>query len=165
MFFKSFTPLFSSSDTIRAARIYPGGQNLDRLFGEKSQKEEGWYYPEAWLFSPEPAINPGSRRGDEGQTLICDMQGREYSWKEYLARRGEEVLGKGRLNITVKLLDGSCTLPKEFHFRAEDEPKLRGLAGFAGFNKTLIKPEVWIRHPDPEIGAGRSFVGFREPMS
>ena len=62
-FFDGFTPITVSPDIVRAARIYPGGSNLDQLVGRKERREDGWFYPEAWIFSPVAAINPGSTRG------------------------------------------------------------------------------------------------------
>ena len=145
--------------------MYPGGAHLDRLVGPKTDPEPGWHYPEAWIFSPSPAINPGSTRTTEGQTLICDATGRAWAWDTFLAENGEPVLAGGSLDLCVKLLDGACTLPKEFHFRPEDEPRLRSFPGLKDFAGVLIKPEAWIRHPSAGDEASPSYAGFREPFS
>ena len=161
-FFRGLTPLLFSADTARAARIYPGGENLDALIGEKERREAGWHYPEAWIFSPSAAVNPGSARSDEGQTVIYDRHGGRHLWSEYLELRGDEVLDGGRLDITVKLLDGSVTLPKEFHFRDGDRTRLREFPRLRTFEGTLIKPEIWIRHPGGSDDASAAYFGFRE---
>ena len=159
-FFPDFTPLIGDADVLRVARYYPGGDNLDTLFGEKPIPEAGWYYPEAWLFSPVPAINPGSRRTDEGETVVYDRDLAPIAWKRYVELNRERLLGPHALRLIVKLLDGSVTLPKEFHFRSEDETRLQKYPKFREFEGTFIKPEAWIRHPAAEDTASDSFFGF-----
>jgi hypothetical protein len=163
-FFDGFTPITVSPDIVRAARIYPGGSNLDQLVGRKERREDGWFYPEAWIFSPVAAINPGSTRDDEGATPMYDRDGRSYSWREYSHLRRDEVLGKGSLDISVKLLDSDCTLPKEFHFRGEDEELLRRYPRLREFDGTLTKPEIWIRHPTVCDDTSPSYLGFRDEL-
>ncbi len=164
-FFESFTPLLASADVVRAARIYPGGANLDELIGEKTKREPGWHYPEAWVFSPSAAVNPGSVRSDEGRTIIYDREGESYGWSRFLELRGDDVLGGGSLEITVKMLDGSVTLPKEFHFRDGDRESLRAFPRLSEFAGTVIKPEIWIRHPSGDDDASSAYFGFREEVS
>ena len=164
MFFKDFTPLTGSANQIRAGRIYPGGKHLDVLVGPKTDHEAGWFYPEAWIFSPEPALNLGSKRVTEGQTIVYDSEGNPYRWKDYLRENGKAVLGDHSLRIKVKLLDGECTLPKEFHFMAKDEVALRKFPMLKNFRGTLIKPEVWIRHPNEDYHVTPSYIGFNRLM-
>ena len=158
--FQDMTPLIGNPDTIRAARFYPGGEHLDQIFGPKPNPETGWYYPEAWLFSPAPAINLGSQRSDEGVTRLFDRDGDSCRWDEYAAILGQDLLGPYRLRLSVKLLDGSVTLPKEFHFREVDSDRLRNYPKIRSFTGSLTKPEVWIRHPVAEDEPGPSYVGF-----
>ena len=161
-FHRQITPLIADPKTLRAARIYPGGSNLDRIVGQKTDREPGWHYPEAWVFSPVPAINPGSRRNDEGLTRIFDADGNSHPWKEFLDAYGDGVTGPSGLNVMVKLLDGAITLPKEFHFRPEDENALRALESVKSLYGKITKPEIWIRHPGVDSDSGPSFLGFRE---
>ena len=165
MFFREVTPLIADPDTIRAARIYPGGHNLDRVFGAKPRPEPGWHYPEAWIFSPVAAINPGSSRSDEGLTRIYDQEGVSLPWHEFVSAYGAGVTGPRPLRIIVKMLDGSVTLPKEFHFRAEDIERLCSYESVRTFNGNITKPEVWIRYPDARSAAGPSYFGFRRQIT
>ncbi len=165
MFYNDITPLIAEPDVIRAARIYPGGEHLDAMIGTKPSPEAGWYYPEAWLFSPAPAINPGSLRTDEGETVVYDREGTAFRWREYAGARRDDVLGPYTLGLSVKILDGEVTLPKEFHFRECDRKKLLEYPGIRSFEGTLTKPEVWVRHPDPRYEAGISYIGFRDRLT
>ena len=162
MFFEDFTPLLASPDQIRPGRLYPGGRHLDQLVGPKEDPEPGWFYPEAWIFSPKPAINPGSQRTSEGLTFIYDKQGRRFAWDGFIEQNGESVLGDRELKITVKMLDSDCMLAKEFHFKESDQATLRLLRPTKDFKGPLIKPEVWIRHPDAAYSATPPFVGFKD---
>jgi hypothetical protein len=164
MFFKDFTPLLGSPNQIRAGRIYPGGKNLDCLIGKKTNPESGWYYPEAWIFSPNPAINLGSERSTEGETLIYDNEGKIYSWREYI-KLNPEVLGNKKLALCIKLLDSDCTLPKEFHFRNEDTKLLKQYSLLKNFKGTIIKPEIWIKHPSVEGITSPAYIGFNKKLS
>src|SRR4030042_992617 len=164
MFFKDFTPLLRPPNQIRAGRIYPGGRNLDMLIVKKTNPEEGWHYPEAWIFSPNnPAINYGSQR-KEGETFFYDSEGNLYNWNDYV-KLHPEVLGDKKLNLCVKLLDSDCTLPKELHFREEDIQKLRNYPLLKEFTGTFIKPEVWIRHPSAKDISSPSFIGFNRKLT
>ncbi len=104
--------------------------------------------------------NPQS--GD-GMTLVYDQSGGTLTWPEFIDRHGDVVLNGHPFNITVKMLDSACTLAKEFHFRQCDEEALRAMPAMRDFGGALIKPEVWIRHPDASHQAGPSFIGFRDP--
>lgn len=161
-FLKGLTPLVSDGDSLRPERAYPGGDNLNRLFGVSRQREEGWYYPEAWLFSPIAAMHPGGCGVTKGLTLVYDSDGKPFPWDTYLEYHRDEVLGDKNLSLIVKLLDGAVTLPKEFHFREEDLQRLRSFPRMEGFRGTVIKPECWIRHPEPVYSADSSYVGFAE---
>jgi hypothetical protein len=164
MLLKDFTPLLGSANQIRAARGYTGGRNLDLLVGEKTTPEEGWHYPEAWIFSPDnSAINHGSQR-KEGETFFYDADGNVYSWTEYI-KKYKEILGGKKMSLCVKLLDSDCTLPKEIHFREEDIPKLKEYPLLENFSGTFIKPEVWIRHPSANDVISPAYVGFNKRLT
>jgi mannose-6-phosphate isomerase len=113
----------------------------DRLIHEFHRRLNAGIYAEAWEIADHP----------DGHTLIINGPDAGATLSEAIARRGPELLGKGRTNTTfplmVKIIDARETLSVQVH--PDDEAAIR----FGG----EAKSEMWVvlsATPDAHIYSG-----------
>jgi mannose-6-phosphate isomerase len=139
----------------RVHRFYRGGALLGRLRGES---EEDGLFPEDWVGSVTPAINPGRNDLKEGLSRLADgrvlrdaVEADPIGWlgEEHVARFGTST------GLLVKLLDAAERLPVHAH---PDRAFAR-----EAFDSNFGKTEAWIvvdtRRDEAEV-----WVGLREPV-
>lgn len=100
-------PLFFERN--RVFRVYQGGKLFHRFFGDE---DADGFFPEEWIASSVQALNQECRVPKEGVSRLAN--GGAYL-DELLERFPTALVGRGSLNVLVKMLDSAVRLPVQVH--------------------------------------------------
>ena len=124
----------------RVWRVYRGGRGIDRMRGSSDPRDG--FFPEEWVASDTPAINPEHFTDHDGISMVR-AGGRTVRFDELLAARPEELLGPehaahfgARVGFLAKILDSAIRLPLQAHPNRRDAKRL--------FASDSGKTEAWI---------------------
>jgi len=125
----------------RVWRVYLGGASLDCLRGDAEPQDNS--FPEEWIASTVPAINPQHPKDGEGISMAILPDGFTERFDRILERDYMEMLGPKHPataghtpGFLTKLLDSAIRLPIQAHPDREASRRL--------FNSQYGKTEAWI---------------------
>ncbi|MEX1296102.1 MAG: mannose-6-phosphate isomerase [Candidatus Limnocylindrales bacterium] len=149
----------------RVYRFYKGGDLMDRFRG--LPHPEDTMFPEDWVGSATPAINPPEHTYDGEGLSTVEVGGKDYRLADLLVERPQDVAGARiveRYGVTtallVKLLDAGSRLPVHVH-------PTRDLARRI-FDSQFGKAEAWYVVATRQIAGApspRVWLGFRDDVS
>lgn len=142
------SPIFFEKN--RVERVYIGGKLFSSFFGDDSIDS---FEPEEWIASNVKALNPNSKKQQEGISKVIESN---LYFNELIEKYPEELLGsQKKLRILVKILDSAVRLPAQAHPDREFSKKY--------FNSEYGKTECWIvldTRPDAKI-----YFGFKDNVT
>jgi mannose-6-phosphate isomerase len=149
----------------RVYRFYRGGAQIDAFRGAPDPTDGE--FPEDWVGSVTPAINPAEHTRDGEGLSTVEVDGRTWSLAELLARSPELVAGReivARYGPTtallVKLLDAGSRLPVHGHPSREFARHI--------LHSQFGKAEAWVVLATRQIPgqlSPRVWLGFREEVA
>jgi mannose-6-phosphate isomerase len=149
----------------RVYRFYEGGVLMDRFRG--LAEPEDTMFPEDWVGSATPAINPPEHTYEGEGLSTVEVGGRSLVIADLLAERPEDVAGPTIVErygvstaLLVKLLDAGSRLPVHVH-------PTRDLAARI-FDSQFGKAEAWYIVATQQIDGApspRVWLGFRDDVS
>ena len=149
----------------RVYRFFKGGALMDRFRGLPDPQDT--MFPEDWVGSATPAINPPEHTYDGEGLSRVEVGGRDYLIADLLRERPADVAGARiveRYGVTtallVKLLDAGSRLPVHVH-------PTRDLARQI-FDSQFGKAEAWYIAATRQIEGApspRIWLGFRDDVS
>jgi len=149
----------------RVYRFYKGGGLMDRFRGLPNPEDT--MFPEDWVGSATPAINPPEHTYDGEGLSTVEVGGTGYAIAELLAERPKDVAGARiveRYGVTtallVKLLDAGSRLPVHVHPTRDFARQV--------FDSQFGKAEAWYVVATRQIEGApspRVWLGFRDDVS
>jgi len=149
----------------RVYRFFKGGGLMDRFRG--LQSPEDTMFPEDWVGSATPAINPPEHTYEGEGLSTVQVGGKEYVIADLLQERPEDVAGARiveRYGVTtallVKLLDAGSRLPVHVHPTRDVARQI--------FDSQFGKAEAWYVVSTRQIEGApspRVWLGFRDDIS
>lgn len=149
----------------RVWRFYRGGVLMDRFRG--SAEPEDTYYPEDWVGSTTPAINPPEHTYEGEGLSSVEVGGRTVTLADLLAERPDDVAGARIVErygattaLLVKLLDAGSRLPVHVHPTRDMARRI--------FDSQFGKAEAWAiiaTRQIPGQPSPRIWLGFRDDVS
>ncbi len=138
----------------RVYRIYLGGKQYVKIFGENNGYDDGKdnYFPEEWIASKVKAINPkyfGKRDG------VSVVKGTDIFFDDLLRAYKKELLGDRKYDCLVKFLDSAIRLPFQVHPTKEFSRK--------NFNSEYGKTEAWLVVETRENA--KLYFGFKDKIT
>ena len=141
-------------DRNRVYRIYLGGKQYTKIFGENNGYDDGTdnFFPEEWIASKVKAINPryfGKRDG------VSVVKGTEIFFDDLLKEYPEELLGGRKYDCLVKFLDSAIRLPFQVHPTKDFSRRY--------FNSEYGKTEAWLVVETRENA--KLYFGFKDKIT
>ena len=143
----------------RVWRVYRGGLGIDRM--RRAGSPQDGFFPEEWVASDTPAINPVRYTDHDGISMV-NFGGRAMRFDELLAAHPEELLGPrhvahfgARVGFLAKILDSAIRLPLQAHPDRSDAKRL--------FDSESGKTEAWIVLGTRDENACL-YMGFNEKL-
>jgi mannose-6-phosphate isomerase len=148
----------------RVYRFYQGGSLMDRYRGLPDPRDN--FFPEDWVGSVTPAINPPDRTYPGEGLSSAEVDGRTVVLADLLAERSLDVAGPEIVErygattaLLVKLLDAGSRLPIHVHPTRAFARKV--------FDSPFGKAEAWAivaTRQIPDAPSPRVWLGFREDV-
>jgi mannose-6-phosphate isomerase len=148
----------------RVYRFYQGGAQLDAFRGVPDPADDE--YPEDWVGSVTPAINPPEHTHDGEGLSRVEVDGRTWTLAELLAQAPELVAGREVVErygpttaLLVKLLDAGSRLPVHGHPTREFARHI--------LHSQFGKAEAWVvlaTRQIPGQPSPRVWLGFKEEV-
>ena len=145
-------PLFFERN--RVYRIYLGGKQYTKIFGENNGYDNGEdnYFPEEWIASKVKAINPKYFGKKDGVSVV---KGTDIFFDDLLSEYKAELLGDRKYDCLVKFLDSAIRLPFQVHPTKEFSRK--------NFNSEYGKTEAWLVIETRENA--KLYFGFKDKIT
>ena len=148
----------------RVYRFYRGGAQIDIFRG--ADQPEDTEFPEDWVGSTTPAVNPPAHSYDGEGLSTVEVDGAPRTLAELLAVSPVEVAGRDIVDrygpttaLLVKLLDAGSRLPLHGHPTRDFARQV--------LDSQFGKAEAWIvlaTRQIPGAASPRVWLGFREPV-
>ena len=141
----------------RVWRVYLGGRLLDELQGVPHPADAS--FPEEWIGSTVPAINPQYPVENAGISVVLYPDGTTEKFDDFLRHESVDMLGSEEQHepgFLTKLLDSAIRLPAQVHPTVEMAQKL--------FASSCGKTEAWIVLAGRQINGTEPYLlmGFNE---
>ncbi len=147
----------------RVWRTYIGGKQLD-LLADEAIPSDG-HFPEDWIASLTPAVNPGREHITEEGLSSVSVDGKRLLLKELIERNPEEILGKKHIekfgqstSFLLKYLDSAIRLHIQCH------PTVQFAKQFLNSNHGKTEG-YYILGTRDDIENAYIYLGFQRPPS
>lgn len=146
----------------RVWRTYPGGKMLDVLEGRRQPKDS--HFPEDWIASTTPALNPAPEDHPEAGLSRIHLEGEWHLLRDVIQRYPDEMLGPEHVakhgpntGFLLKVLDSAVRLHIQAH------PTIAFAREHLGHNsgKTEAYVILGIRS---DVGEPYICLGFQRPL-